>query len=148
MPNCNYSPRIGPYRDGELSPSDTRELEAHLAGCSECQGTLRVLTGISALVAPLRETSIPFSLLSRLRGIPTREPWADLLPTARLLLGLSMLLLIVSVGVSTLNEQPGSFSPQGWEEMAPRDSDDEIADEPEAEITRWVVAGLTEGMTP
>ena len=148
MANCRYGARIGAYHDGEIADSETRELEAHLAGCADCRKSLQAMKRLSDLAASHLHSTIPGSLFSKLRNIPNRNPWGDLLPTARFLLGFSTLLLIVSVGFSTTKDETFSSMPQSWEEMAGRNSENEIIDEPEAEITRWVVAGLTEGIAP
>lgn len=149
MADCRFTPRIGAYYDGETPESETRELEGHLADCVDCRKALMALKRLSELAAAHPHPPIPGTLLSELRSIPTRNPWGELLPTARFLLGLSMILLVVSVGFSTTTPSNSISSlPQSWEEMAARDSDAEPVDEPEAEMTRWVVAGLTERVGP
>lgn len=146
--SCKHEAKVSAYHDGELPEAARQELEEHLSGCSECQRTLQHLVRLSDHAAPLRQSTVSNSLLSKLRSIPAREPWGDLLPTARLLLGLAAILLVASVGLSKMNGHTRTFAPQGWEELVTRDSDAEILDEPEVEITRWVVAGLTEGSNP
>jgi len=148
MADCKYTSRISAYHDGETSDAETRELEAHLVSCADCRDSLQTLKRLSGLANSVAYPPISSTFLAELRGIPTRPPWGDLLPTARLLFGVSTILLMVSIGFSTNQSRPTSASIQSWEETAARDSDPEIVEEPEADITRWVVAGLTEGVGP
>lgn len=57
-----WTDRLSEYLDGELSPAEHRELEAHLAGCAECAG----------IVADLRE------VVSRASMLEDRAPETDL----------------------------------------------------------------------
>lgn len=148
MTTCKYTFKLNAYHDGELLLADRQKFERHLPGCPECRSELAALAGISALASPLRQVSIPSHLLSKLRSIPTRASFGELLPTARFLLAISAFLLIASVAFSHSKTQPPSAVPQGWEVTASRNAEPEIVDEPEAEITSWVVAGLTERLGP
>ena len=62
MTHDTWTDRLSEYVDGELDPSTTRALEAHLAGCAECRAVADDLRRISA----------------RGRALPVVPPAADL----------------------------------------------------------------------
>ncbi len=59
-----WTDRLSEYLDGELSPIEKAELEAHLADCSECFTTLGELRMV----------------VQRVRALPTTPPRKDLWP--------------------------------------------------------------------
>lgn len=59
-----YTDRLSEYLDGELSPGERADVDAHLRGCAGCRETL----------ADLR------SLVARAASLPVQEPQADLWP--------------------------------------------------------------------
>ena len=58
MVDCGNPIRLDAYHDGELSPAERADVEAHLRGCSSC----------AAELAAIRRTSAAFA------GAATREP--------------------------------------------------------------------------
>ena len=62
--NCDaFDARLSDYMEGELSPSDRRALEAHLASCLRCAALARDLEGIRAAANVLPELT------------PSRDLW-------------------------------------------------------------------------
>jgi len=67
MMNCNtIRSRLGEYIDGELEPTERRDIEEHLSGCEGCREELRKLHAIVDRAAALRY-DLP----------PTRDLWPD-----------------------------------------------------------------------
>lgn len=55
MTNEHAMARLSDYLDGELAPREAREVEAHLAGCSECSRVLEELRAVVAAAGELPE---------------------------------------------------------------------------------------------
>ena len=52
MKDCEYyREKISCLIDGELSPEESAELEAHIAGCSECRALYNAFTAVSAALS-------------------------------------------------------------------------------------------------
>ena len=60
----HYIDQLSDYLDDELAPAERAAVEAHLASCHECSGTLEELRGVVARAAAL----------------PARPPAAELWP--------------------------------------------------------------------
>ena len=69
MPACEREVRVGPYFDGELSDTDRREFEAHLAGCPECARQLAGLQSLSRGFGRVRELKLPEAQRQRLLNL-------------------------------------------------------------------------------
>lgn len=50
-----WTDKLSEYLDGELSASERERVEAHLAGCEDCAGTLAELRGVVARAAALED---------------------------------------------------------------------------------------------
>src|SRR5689334_22209196 len=61
-----FDARLADYLEGELAPSDRREVEAHLASCDRCSALVRDLEQIRAGAAALPEL------------VPSRNLWAGI----------------------------------------------------------------------
>jgi len=94
------------YIDGRASSAERREMEAHLADCGACRTRakeFRLLWGVLD-EAPQLETSPAFDarLRARIAAEPPRQSlWAWLVPSPRLALAVS-LLLVLSVWISSV----------------------------------------------
>ena len=55
MTNRHETDRLSDYLDGELSPQERAQVEAHLAGCRECAATLEELRAVARAAAELPE---------------------------------------------------------------------------------------------
>ena len=94
------------YMDGRASSTERREVEAHLADCGACRTRaeeFHLLWGVLDEV-PQVETSPAFDarLRARIAAEPPRQSlWAWLVPSPRLALAVS-LLLVLSVWISSV----------------------------------------------
>jgi len=115
--NCEtIEKRLIAYLDGRASAAERREVEAHLAACGACRTRaeeFRLLWGVLD-EAPQLEVSPAFDarLRARIAAEPPRQSlWAWLVPSPRLALAVS-LLLVLSVWISSLPPVPGTASPE------------------------------------
>jgi anti-sigma-K factor RskA len=88
-----FAELLGPYVLGELSAEEERELERHLAGCSECQDELARARQIHVLLRELAAGGPPPELKARVLGrargeMPARSRggWRLWVPAAAALL--------------------------------------------------------------
>jgi anti-sigma factor RsiW len=147
MHGCRYTAKMSAYHDGVLSPSESSELEVHLRDCPECACALREMRQISDLIQCCSCVSLSNAALTRLYNRPRRSAQDDLLQVARFLTVFATVLLVVSLSLSMLpsfkpNSRPTAV--EGWKEIAAaRELDGDQLEEPETELTHWVVAGLS-----
>lgn len=99
MKDCEYyREKISCLIDGELSPDETAELEAHIAECSECRALYDAFTAVSAAVSGGMEEppeSIAPAVMREVRAIAGRRKrgvWIKCLSAA------ACLALVVLVG--------------------------------------------------
>lgn len=99
MKDCEYyREKISCLIDGELSPDETAELEAHIAECSECRALYDAFTAVSAAVSGGMEEppeSIAPAVMQEVRAIAGRKKrgvWIKCLSAA------ACLALVVLVG--------------------------------------------------
>lgn len=102
MKDCEYyREKISCLIDGELSPDETAELEAHIAECSECRALYDAFTAVSAAVSGGMEEppeSIAPAVMREVRAIAGRRKrgvWIKCLSAA------ACLALVVLVGAKT-----------------------------------------------
>lgn len=89
--NCNdVLERLSPYLDGELSPFEQAQVDAHLRKCAACAEELALLRQTVALLRDLEEVEVPAGfradLRARLAVLPppiARAPKAPALPLWR-----------------------------------------------------------------
>ncbi len=145
MTSCQWNSRAGAFLDQELSVEDYDEFTNHLPSCEVCQKEIQTLETLSRVVENETAFRIPPALKSAIGHIPSRLEKTDLLLTARALAGVAALLLIFSVGFSSkYGEWPIQLEPRQYESLVVEEWDSEVLEEPEAEATHWVVAGLSE----
>ncbi len=63
---CDQLSQIHRYHDGELSPPQRAEVEAHLAACVECRRALADLQRLSSLIAAAPMAEMPAEALQRM----------------------------------------------------------------------------------
>lgn len=67
MTTCDdIQEHLGPYFDGELSPDERAEIEAHLTGCPACGSELEEIRLLADALAPSAPTQVPTDLWSSL----------------------------------------------------------------------------------
>mgnify|MGYP001577295286 FL=1 len=76
MTTCNdIHEHLGPYFDGELSPDQRAEIEAHLTGCPACASELEEIRLLADALAPSAPTQVPAELWSSLeRRLDALDP--------------------------------------------------------------------------
>ena len=105
--NCErMENRLIAYLDGRASPTERREVEAHLAACVACRTRAEEFRRLWDVLdeVPVEQPSPAFDarLRARLAAVPTRASvWSWLVPSPRLAFAVS-LLLILSVWISSL----------------------------------------------
>lgn len=85
MKNEHDTERLSDYLDGELAPVERAELEAHLAECSECAGTLDELRTVVTAARKLPDLPPERDLWPEIeaRLSPRAEDQADVVPMTR-----------------------------------------------------------------
>lgn len=116
MGDCEKAHLLGAYHDGELPPDACRELERHLAGCSQCAAELQRIGELTRMLSCLGQVRIPAETLGRLHRA------ADALPTVavRRMAGVlsSVAAIVLTVCTAGLSIQDSSASPSAmpfWE---------------------------------
>ncbi len=121
--NCEkIAMRLMVYLHGRASAAERRDVEAHLAACNACQARaeeFRLLWGVLDY-APQLDVSPAFDarLRARIAAEPApQRPWEWLVPSPRLALAVS-LLLVLSAWVSSLPPVPGTLPPEAGKSEA------------------------------
>lgn len=86
MIHARLSRQLSAYADGELSPDERREVEAHLVTCVECREELSRLRQVKYLIGRLPEREAPPELWQGVRRRIAQEdqgPAAGILETMR-----------------------------------------------------------------
>ncbi len=99
-PECPFSARLSAYYDGELAPSERRQVEGHIGMCPLCAQELKQLRGLSRLLGDAPPVLLPEGFLGRMhravgparRQVLVRIAWPALAAAALLLIGFSVLL--------------------------------------------------------
>src|SRR4051812_37472871 len=86
MVDCGHQVRLDAYHDGELSPGERADVEAHLRACPSCAAELAAMRGVSDAFAETRPREASHEQLLELAASVRSddEPSGD----ARMLLGL------------------------------------------------------------
>ncbi len=76
MTTCNdIHEHLGPHFDGELSPDERAEIEAHLTGCPACGSEIEEIRLLADALAPSAPTQVPTDLWSSLeRRLDALDP--------------------------------------------------------------------------
>ncbi len=73
MTGTHLEDMLSAYLDGELDGPRKADVEAHLAGCSECASLLEAMRDAGDALASLPELEPSLELLGRLYAIPERK---------------------------------------------------------------------------
>jgi hypothetical protein len=122
---CAWGKQLSQYLDGELSQNRAREVEEHLAGCSECQRQRQELAHILGALAPgpgeFDESSLADDVLRRVRSPDARaaegraRPWWRqwfMLPGAAALAAAAAAVLVVTAPWSGQEGPPRERAPE------------------------------------
>lgn len=139
--NCQQTSRAHAYHDGELSPADAREFEAHLQECDACRERLEELRDLSRAITTAQLTPMPLAVSQRLenawstardRGVMRIAGWMTAAAAA------------VLIGALSLWPRDGTDTVSPWQSaavMPPVESTDEAAIELVA--TQWIANDLS-----
>ena len=145
MKSCRWIERVGAYHDGEMSGEIREDFEIHLSDCPCCRDELRSLRDLSTSVREESVGSMPRHLREAILQIPRKQARIDMLPTAKALASVAALLLVISLGFSLkIGDWPLGGNDRWHDSYVVEEWDSEALEEPEAEVTHWVVAGLSE----
>ena len=101
MNECDHASRLSAYHDGELTPPESAELEAHLRQCPQCAPELERLRGLSRALGSLVPPAMPAASVQRLHRVIDRLPSVGLRRLAEALAAVAAtILLICTVGLS------------------------------------------------
>jgi len=167
MTTDSFTDRLSEYLDGELTPAERADVDAHLTQCAECRSTLEDLRGVVSEAALLRDARPARDLWSGIAAqiAPDGRPRARVSPfrraiTSRLSFTLPQLaaagiaLMVLSGGLvwmarsgdpradfDPLSAQSGPASPTPI--LAPVNFADQHYDEAIADLERTLEAGPT-----
>lgn len=106
---------VSAYCDGEVTPEERAQVEAHLAECAECAEALAVYRRLGRAVRALPRGTPSRTLWLRVQeGLsrPARPLWRRLLPVAS---AVAVLLVAVAVGLLLRPTPSGPAAPQALE---------------------------------
>jgi hypothetical protein len=116
-----WTDRLSEYLDNELTSSERRQLETHLAGCPACTQTLEELKGVVARAGRLENREPDYDLWPGVREAISRRRVVDLdsrrKPARRFTFSLPQLvaaaaaLVLVSGGTAYVLSQPATNPP-------------------------------------
>ncbi len=80
MTHARWQRQLSAYVDGELTPHEAGELEAHLAQCQSCRAELDRLQSLKSLLGRLPERPVPATLWMSIRAALDRpqQSWIAL----------------------------------------------------------------------
>jgi len=145
-----WNDRLSEYIDGELTPSEQRALEAHLAGCAECRADLAslraVVTRAEALTDRPPASELWAGIAARIGARPTGRTtlgtrrFAFTLPQ---LVAASLALIVASGGMVWLARMGGPTTdfPPVLGEVRPANFGDAAFDEAVADLEETLDAG-------
>jgi anti-sigma factor RsiW len=148
---CHYLPTLSSYHDGELSPGQAADLEAHLSSCASCRGELRALRRISAVMDHAPRLELSKSARGRiLAGLRAGERNRQIMTLARPFAAAAS--VIVALGLPLLLAAPASTSTTStaslasapvWEAtLLSHDSESVARSTSQDQVAEWVAADL------
>src|SRR3954464_7322427 len=75
MVDCEFRVRLDAYHDGELSPAERSDLQAHLQGCPSCAAELAAIRTISGAFAGATPQEPSHEQLLQLAASVRAEPY-------------------------------------------------------------------------
>ena len=149
--SCIREIDVSAYLDGELSPDDARELEAHMVTCARCHSTLRDFEALRSVFAVRRAAAVRPGLVDRtmLRVLEGRGVW--LAPLQQVERYLVAAILVLAVGTAYMMSARMASLDRARFDRASMDSylyrsvdreTLEVATLSEADLNRDRVAGL------
>ncbi len=146
MNGCEFRNRVMRYHDGELAPSERREVAEHLARCPDCSRELERLRALTHLLTDLQAAEMPDAALQRLHESVSRAGDRVITRICRPV-ALAAAMVLVACAFWLHYVQPSGIAdaspPAGWERAAVT---------PDAELARadsgnslvlWMADGLS-----
>lgn len=141
--SCDQATQIHRYHDGELTESERRRAEAHLAECRACGQLLGELADISRLVGTAPQAQMPPGFIDRLQR---RRPGAE--DRAIIRIAGCLTAMAACIMIATLLTWPSSptetSAPAVWQSVAVTPTPD-INDGPGVEmvvLAQWMADDL------
>src|SRR5215212_3338771 len=72
--SCNFTEKVSSLIDGELAPSEAREVERHLLNCSECEQLRADFLSLRSQIATFEPSLQPAVQNRALKKILSRQP--------------------------------------------------------------------------
>jgi anti-sigma factor RsiW len=135
MMNCGaLKTRLGRFLDGELSPPELAEIEAHIRGCPSCQQELQALHALSAsldaLIVPPVPAGIAPGTMAHIRQQKARlrrswgalgfwQPWPVAMRFAAVGTAVVACLIGLTLGSATPSRTPSEMAWVGLASGAP-----------------------------
>ena len=113
--NCNFTEKVSSLIDGELTPSETREVERHLLNCGECQQMRGDFLNLRSQIASF-ETSLQPAVqnraLKKILSAPRHAPVLGLQWSFGKAVAFASLLLVAALMGFILYQNSNSRGPQ------------------------------------
>lgn len=101
MSECEETNRLGAYHDGELTPPESAELEAHIRQCPLCAAELERLRELSRAIGAWAPPEMPSASVQRLHRVIDRLPSVGIRRLAGALAAIAATILVIcTVGLS------------------------------------------------
>jgi anti-sigma factor RsiW len=146
MDSCERTRQLNAYHDGELSPEDSRLLEAHLAQCAACARELQRLRGISRFLAGASMPGVPVEVVERLHENVAVVRERSVVRMAEMLTAAAAVVLVACGGwvwhdLGESTSHAATASP--WEQAAVTLRVETSASEPQ-QLAQWIVEDLSQ----
>jgi len=139
--NCPYFQQISRYHDGELSPEQRADVEAHIGGCPACQDELRSLEQISGILGSWNSPDAPEYLLARLHVAALRE--RAVMRMAKILTSAAAAIIVIcALWLHGAGSNDAVLAAEPWEQTAITLSTASSNDESQ-QFAQWVVEDLS-----
>ena len=119
--NCNFTEKVSSLIDGELTPSETREVERHLLNCGECQQMRADFLNLRSQIAGFETSLQPVvqnRALKRILSTQRRAPALGLQWSFGKAVAFASLLLVAALMGFILYQNSNSRGPQSGSQVA------------------------------